>query len=191
MRPTRAHLSRPESLAEAARGAFEGPKSTEEAPFGVRASARVDFVPIWGRFLGVRSVWRIGRGGSRSTFVEIRFFRLRERLGLDFAPPRPASGGSLTRVGRSLGAPGRSMSAPVGPKEAFRSSSGAVLGTSWGTLRCSGAPFGPGRFGARFEIDFGLTFGRFRSIWGGFLVAVCARLSSVYAPTFLSIACWR
>ena len=126
----------------------------------------VDVGWILGRFgvdlEGVRSVWRIGRGGSRSTFVEIHFFRLRERLGLDFAPPRPAFGGSLALLGCSSGAPGRSLGAPVGPEGAFWGSSGAALGASGGSLGRSGAPLGLpmapwalwGPFWGRFRVDF-------------------------------------
>ena len=167
MRATRAHPSHTESLAEAARGAFEGPKSTEEAPREVRGSARVDFVPIWGRFEGVRSVWRIGRGGSRSTFVEIDFFSPSERLGLDFAPPRPASRGILTLLGRSLGAPGRSLGSPVGPAGAFWDSSGAALARLVALLGALGRPWASRwlswRSGNRFGVDLGPMFGRFRS----------------------------
>ena len=167
MKATRAHPSRPESLAEAARGAFEGPKSTEEAPRGVRRSAWIDFGPIWGRFGGIGSVWRIGRGGSQSTFVEIDFFSLSERLGLDFVPPRPAFGGSSTLLGRSLGAPGRSLAAPEGPEGAFWGSSGAALALLGALLVALGRPWASrwllGRAGDRFCINLGTIWGRFRS----------------------------
>ena len=102
----------------------------------------IDLGPILGRFGGCRSVWRIGRGVSRSTFVEIHFFCLRERLGLDFAPPRPPFGASFTLLGRFLGPPDRSLGAPVGPKGAFWASSGAASGASGGTLGRSGGPLG-------------------------------------------------
>ena len=131
-------------------------------PRGVREADLARFSPIWGRFRGVRSVWRIGRAESRSTFVEFGFFRLCERLGLDFAPPRPPFGGSLALLGRSSGAPGRSLGAPVGPEGAFWGSSGAALGASWGSLGRSGAPLGLpmaswalwGPFWYRFRVDF-------------------------------------
>ena len=130
-------------------------------PRGVREADLARFSPIWGRFRGVRSVWRIGRAESRSTFVEFGFFRHCERLGLDFAPPRPPFGGSLALLGRSLGASGRSWGAPVGPKGAFWTSLGAALGASWGTLGRSGAPLGPpmalwalrGPFWGRFGVE--------------------------------------
>ena len=110
-------------------------KGSEGAPW-------IDLVPILRRFGGVGSVWRIGRGGSRSTFVEIHFFGLRERLGLDFAPPRSPFGGSLTLLGRSLRPPDRSLGDPVGPKAIFWASSGAASGASGSTLGRSGVPLG-------------------------------------------------
>ena len=135
--------SQPESFAEVVRGAFEGPKSTEEVARGVQEADLVRFWPIWGRIRGVRSVWRIGKGESRSTVVEFGLFHLCERLGLDFVPPRPPFGRSLALLGRFLDSTGRSWGAPVGPKGAFWASSGAALGASWGTLGRSGAPLGP------------------------------------------------
>ena len=139
--------------------------------------------PILARFGGVRSVWRIGRGGSRSTFVEIHFFCLRERLGLDFAPPRPPFGGSLTLFGRSLAPPDRSLGAPVGSKGAFCASLGATLDASGGALGRSGAPLGPpmapwalrGPFWGRFGVDFWSISDRF---WVDFLCGLHATVLS-------------
>ena len=148
MRATRAYPSRPESLAEAVRSVFEGPKPTNDqgsrsrSPRGRLERFWTDFGSIWSRFAGVRSVWRIGRGGSRSHFVEIDFFCFRERLGLDLAPPRSPFGGSLTLLERSLGPTDHSLGAPVGSKDAFCPSLGAALGASGGTLGRSGVPLG-------------------------------------------------
>ena len=130
---------------------------------GGRSSAlRGRFGTIFHRFRRVPSVWRIGSGGSRSTFGEIYFFRVRERLGLDFAPPGPSFGESLTFLGRFLGSLDRSWGAPVGPKEAFWASSGAALGASGDTFGHSGAPWGlpmaPWGSGARFGVDLGSMF---------------------------------
>ena len=152
------------------------------------------FGPILPHFGRVRSVWRIGRGGSRSTFVEIDFFWLRECLGLDFAPPTPPSGASLTLLGRSLGLPDRSLGAPVGSKGAFCASLGATLDAS-ALLGALGRPWDPrwlpGRFEDRFGVDLGSIFGRFRTDFGWIFFAVCTRLCSAGASIFRLMACSR
>ena len=90
--------------------------------------------PIQGGSGGVRSAWRIGRGGSRSTFEEIDFFLFGYRLGLDFAPPEALLGAPLTFSDRSLGGLVRSWGAPAGPQGRPRSLSGRVLERSWAHL---------------------------------------------------------
>ena len=134
-------------------------------------------------WVGLGSTWRGPKclahrqGRVAEHFRRNLLFWLRERLGLDFAPPRPAFGASLNPLGRSLGAPGRSISVPVEPEGAFWSSSGAVLGASWSTLRCSGAPLGLPK--APWTL-WGPFWDRFRTdVW---LIS-----EQVYALTFLSI----
>ena len=67
-------------------------------------------------FGGVQSAPRIGRGESRSTFAKIDFFRLGDRLFLDFASPEASQERSWALSGLSLGTLGRSWGAPGAPQ---------------------------------------------------------------------------
>ena len=67
-------------------------------------------------FQGVQSAPRIGGAESRSTFAKIIFFRIGDRLFLDFGSPEASQERSWAPSGRSLGTLGRSWGAPEAPQ---------------------------------------------------------------------------
>ena len=98
---------------------------------------------ILGRFEAIQSAPRIGRGESRSTFAEIHFFRLGERLFLDFASPEASHECSWAPSRRSLGTLGRSWDVPGGPQERPGDFLGSLLGVFGALLGDLQAPEGP------------------------------------------------
>ena len=108
---------------------------------------------ILGRFginLGGSETLALERARARSTFDEIDFFRLGDRLGLDFVTPDALLGSSLAFSERSLGSLGRSCGAPGGPERAlggswgdFWGSRGRLLGRSLALLGSLGPPMAP------------------------------------------------
>ena len=59
------------------------------------------------------------RAPARSTFDEIDFFRLGDRLGVDFVVPGAFWGALWPSLSALLGHLGRSLGAPGGPERAF------------------------------------------------------------------------
>ena len=148
---------RPESLAEAARGAFEGPKSTEEVARGVRGDALdrfwADLGSIWGgpKCLAHRQ-GRVAEHFRRNSLFppsrapRARFCASQTRFRRLFDPPwalfgrpwsllrRPcgARGGFLglfgRRFGRFLGLSGALWGA-LGPPDGSLGALGTVLGS--------------------------------------------------------------
>ena len=97
------------------------------------------------RFQGVQSAPRIGRAESRSIFAKIDFFRLGDRLFLDFASPEASQERSWAPSGRSLGTLGRSWDASGAPKARPWVSLGSLWGRFWellGDLRAPQLPQG-------------------------------------------------
>ena len=79
--------SQPGSVAEGAQAALERPNLTEEDAQAAQGPTLEHSGSILERFGGVQSAPRIGRAEPRSTFANIGFFRLGDRLFLDFAFP--------------------------------------------------------------------------------------------------------
>ena len=108
--------SRSGSLAEVAQAALERPNLTEEDAQAAQEPTWEHSASILERFGGVQSAPHIGRAESRSTFAKIDFFRLVDRLFLDFASLEASQERSWALSGRSLGTLGRSWDAPGAPK---------------------------------------------------------------------------
>ena len=120
---TRVDPSRSPRPLDAPSGDQSRPRRPLERPEGLTSD---DSETIWGRSGEVRSAWRIGRGGSRSTFGKIDLFRFGDRLWVDFDPLGRTLGSPLALSGRSFGGLGRSKGWPWGPQ-----------GRSWWPLRAS------------------------------------------------------
>ena len=121
-------LSRSESVAEGARGAFERPNVIEGGAQAAQEPTLDDSGSILRGFQGVQSAPRIGRAESRSTFAKIDFFRLGDRLFLDFASPEASQERSWAPSGRSLATLGRSWGAPGAPQGRPWASLASLLG---------------------------------------------------------------
>ena len=91
----------------------------------------------------VQSVPRIGRGESRSTFAKIEFFRLGDRLVLDFASPEASQERPWAPSARSLRTLGRSWDALGAPKWRPWVSLGSLWVCFWQLLGDLRAPEGP------------------------------------------------
>ena len=76
----------------------------------------------------MQSAPRIGRAESRSIFAKIDFFRLGDRLFLDFASPEASQERSGAPSGLSLGTLGRSWGAPGAPQGRPWASLASLLG---------------------------------------------------------------
>ena len=135
---SRGGLSRPASVAEGPRVAFERAKSIEEASRGGRGNDLERFQRDFGRSGELRSARFIGRGGARSTFNKIQLFRFGDRFGIDFAPPEASLGSSLALPGALWGAWVALGAALVGSMGAL----GASSGVSWNGLGRSGRLLG-------------------------------------------------
>ena len=105
-----------DSVAEGTRGAHKRPKVTEGSAQAAQEPTLDRSGSTLERFQRVRSVPRIGRAESRSTFAKIDFFRFGDRLLLDLASPEVSQGRSWAPSGRSLGSLGRSWGPPGDPQ---------------------------------------------------------------------------
>ena len=91
--------NRSEAVVEGAQAALERPNRIEEDAQRAQEPTLEHSGLILERFEGVQSAPHIGRAESRSTFAKIDFFRLGDRLFLDFPLPRPPR----SALGLSLG----------------------------------------------------------------------------------------
>ena len=135
--------SRSRSVAEDAQAALERPNLTEEDAQAAQEPTLEHSGSILWLSGGVPSAPRIGRGESRSTFAKIDFFRLGDRLFLDFASPEASQERSWAPSGRSLGTLGRSWDAPGAPKGRPWVSLGSLWECFWELLGNLRAPEGP------------------------------------------------
>ena len=142
------------------RGAFESTPVAHRGRPRRRRTTKVDrggrlrgsrgqpgtFWPDWESIWGVRSAWRIGRGGRGALLAKSNFFRFGGRLWIDFGSPRPAEGSQFGRSLMALGAPGASSRVRKGALGGPLGTPGALLTVHFGALRrrCPPPPTGPG-----------------------------------------------
>ena len=139
--------SRPESLAEAARGAFDGPKSTEGTARGVRGT---DLGPFWA---DSGSIWKRAeclerrQGRVAEHFSQILLFSLLKPTWGRFCLSRGPSGGNFgalwvlfgqlwSLLGRPCGLP-RTPFGPLGAPERLSKASERLSGASERLSRAS------------------------------------------------------